>query len=171
MRFEKLSTLCEEITTLQARVQDAAREEFKPALKEVITILREEVPSVTKLRWNQFIPGFNDGEPCDFTMGEVTYFFKDPSLSKEGDYENGFIESSFNKESLGKASKGYQPYGLTQVVDKGLLTIPEAELLSSLADDISRLESASELAFGPDVQITLNIETGEVELEEYECGY
>jgi hypothetical protein len=173
-KFEKLSKLCSEISELQARVRQAAQDEFKPALQEVIQVLREEAPMVESLRWQQYIPGFNDGEPCEFTMSEVTFKFGIDELDAAGDYENGFIGASYNEdrvqEHLNGNTSGYL-YDLSELVFKDHITHDQAVLLSEIASNISDLEGASEIAFGPDTQITLNVESGELEIESYDCGY
>jgi len=76
-KFEKLSKLCGEISELESRVRKAAQDEFKPALKETIAVLREYVPQVTGIRWQQYTPYFNDGDVCEFTMGELEFTYSD----------------------------------------------------------------------------------------------
>lgn len=175
MKFEKLSKLVDEIHELQMRVREAAQEEFKPALREVVKVLRDEVPNVTQLQWNQYIPGFNDGDPCEFTMGETRFSFSNEELANEGDYENGFIEASYNEERAKAeiANPGTEKYlyGLTKLVVNGVINNEQALLLSGLADSIASLEGVAEIAFGPDTQITLDVTSGEIEIEDYDCGY
>lgn len=146
VKFERLSKLVTEINELESRVRKAAQDEFRPALQEVVAVLREHVPQVIGVRWAQWVPGFNDGAPCEFTMGDVEFSFM--HKGEEVDFE-----------------ESYSP------VEDGIVTAEQDAILDQLADAISELESASELAFGPDSQITLNIQTGELELEEYDCGY
>ena len=145
-KFDKLSKLCEEISELESRVRKAAQDEFKPALKETVAVLREFVPQVVGLRWHQFTPSFNDGEPCTFCMGEVEFA-----------YDHG-------EEGL-DYGECYDP------VADGVITKEQNEILDDLAEMICGLETASELAFGDDAEITLDIITGELTISEYDCGY
>jgi hypothetical protein len=173
-KFERLSKLCDEITELQARVRKAAQEEFKPALQEVVQVLRNEVPGVEALRWQQWIPGFNDGEPCEFEMGEVRFKFDNPELDAAGEYENGYIEADYDSDRVAQHKNGQTDsylYGLSELVVKDLLTHDQAVLLNEIANSIGRLHGAAEIAFGPDVEITLQVDDGSLEIEEYDCGY
>jgi hypothetical protein len=175
MRFEKLSKLVSEISELQARVREAAQEEFKPALREVVHVLRDEVPNVTHLQWQQWIPNFNDGDPCEFMMGRIRVRFSDKELGSSGDYSDGFIESNYNEKrakAQGENIASQQHlYDLTELVVQGYITHEQAVLLSGLADQIAHLEGAAEIAFGPDTQITLEVATGQIEIEDYDCGF
>lgn len=67
-------------------------EDFAQALNKVF-----EHPGVEAVRWRQYTPYFADGDPCVFSLGEAG--FKLTALSgvddETGDYEDGFISSSF----------------------------------------------------------------------------
>lgn len=174
-KFKRLSKLCTEINELEARVRTAAQEEFKPALKEVISIIREEVPQIKQLKWAQWIPGFNDGDACEFTMGEVYFSLRSKDLKDSGENEDGFFESSYDEERAMEHKKNPNAesycYGITELVVSTDLTHNQASLISELGDTISGLSAAAELAFGLDVEVTLDIDTGELTMEEYDCGY
>lgn len=43
----------------------------KAVALEVIAELVSKCPEVTAIRWKQYTPYFNDGEPCVFRVGEV----------------------------------------------------------------------------------------------------
>ena len=168
-KFGRLSQLCNDLSDMKERMRSAAQNEFKPALKELAAVLAAEVPQVESVRWNQYIPGFNDGDVCEFTMGETTVRFTgDPEDS--GDYENGFCTLGYNPEDVGNANQKWKG-DLTLKVEAGELTDAQAVLLNELDEVISGLELASELAFGPNVEVTLNVKTGELEIEDYDCGH
>jgi hypothetical protein len=153
-KFERLGRLVTDISELEARVRSMAQEEFKPALTEAASILKEYVPNVKAFRWAQWIPGFNDGDACEFTMGDVSFAFRDNG-NVESDSDDGF----------------YDPYYFDDLKAKGLLSEEQEKVLDELAEAIVSLEGAAELAFGPDVQVTLDLDTMELEIEHYDCGY
>lgn len=46
---------------------------------------------VEAVRWTQYTPYFNDGEPCEFRLGEP--HAKAIGDDESGDYEDGFVDS------------------------------------------------------------------------------
>jgi len=168
-KFGRLSQLCNDLSDMKERMRSAAQNEFKPALKELAAVLAVEVPQVESVRWNQYIPGFNDGDACEFTMGEVTVRFTNDA-EDVGDREDGFVTLGFNAEDVNNPNARWKGE-LTERVEAGELTIVQAVLLDELDEVINGLESASELAFGPNVEVTLNVKTGELEIEDYDCGH
>jgi len=63
-----LSKMAEDYANLRKQFQKDAQERLKGAFKEVF----DEYPDVDlKIVWTQYTPAFNDGEPCEFTLGEV----------------------------------------------------------------------------------------------------
>ena len=82
--------------------------EIKKLNKIFISLLLNEVkkvfdecPNIAKISWNQYIPTFNDGEPCLFTTSEIYYlpFNKDNEVENK-DYEDEDDEEVSNLESL-----------------------------------------------------------------------
>lgn len=55
-------------------VEQWDRARFLELLDAVLT-----APDVAAVRWRQWVPSFNDGDPCEFTMGE--FYLKPASLS------------------------------------------------------------------------------------------
>jgi len=53
------------------------------------------VPGVHAIRWTQYTPYFNDGDPCEFTIHEIMVRFTplEDESDERGDYEDGFIDS------------------------------------------------------------------------------
>lgn len=76
----------------------ATAAQFMEATDAVLSI-----PGVYAVRWNQYTPSFNDGDPCEFTVHDI-YFRLTPledESDERGDYEDGFIDSwslSYMKE-------------------------------------------------------------------------
>jgi len=53
------------------------------------------VPGVHAVRWTQYTPSWNDGEPCEFSVHEIMVRFTplEDESDERGDYEDGFIDS------------------------------------------------------------------------------
>ncbi len=63
--------------------------ELEPLLSAVVNH-----PDVKALRWTQYTPYFNDGEPCEFGLGEITVL--PAGLSPLEEYEGGIGENEDN---------------------------------------------------------------------------
>lgn len=69
------------------RTEQWAPERFIELLDAVLA-----VPGVEAVKWNQYTPYFNDGEPCEFGIGEA-YVRITGQDEEAGDNEDGFIGS------------------------------------------------------------------------------
>lgn len=71
--MNKLKQLSENIQEIWGKMERESRNAFNDALKEVF----EELPWLEALRWEQYTPYFNDGDPCNFMVGEFTLILGD----------------------------------------------------------------------------------------------
>ncbi len=55
----------------------------------LLTPLFEQFPKVKAVRWRQYTPYFNDGDPCRFNVHD-NYLRFDDTEEEAGDYEDGF---------------------------------------------------------------------------------
>ena len=66
--------------------------DLQPAVQDVIDLAGEDFVGV---KWTQYIPGFNDGDPCVFSLGEVLVRYNDipgeDDEHPEGDNEDGWV--------------------------------------------------------------------------------
>jgi hypothetical protein len=66
--------------------------DLQPAIQDVIDLAGDDFVG---FRWAQYIPGFNDGDPCVFNTGEVTVRYADipgeDDENPEGDNEDGWV--------------------------------------------------------------------------------
>ena len=51
-------------------------------LKKVFLEFFELVPEITVMQWNQYTPYFNDGDACEFSVQELTFFLDDEDLEE-----------------------------------------------------------------------------------------
>lgn len=59
------------------------------ALKEVFVEFFKEHPTCEGVRWTQYTPFWNDGEPCTFSVNDFNLKMQD-SPPDAGDHEDGF---------------------------------------------------------------------------------
>lgn len=62
-------------------------------LLEMFKKMFEDVPELASMRWRQYTPYFNDGDPCVFRVGDVYFRLKDDSSNVHGDnsdYGDGY---------------------------------------------------------------------------------
>ncbi len=95
--FEKLDQLIE----LHAATMKKLKEEGAEALKEVLREFFAKFPEARAIRWRQYTPYFNDGDPCNFSVHEPCIKLAD-SEAEAGDYEDGFESDwQLNKRMAG----------------------------------------------------------------------
>lgn len=115
---------------------------------------------VKAIKWDQYTPAWNDGEPCEFTQNDIKVtisedaaaawksdqYYEGPDTDEEiyDDYDEGYILGKYHRE------------GLTR------------ELYDTPFDD-SHYRYAIESEFGNNV--TVVITPDETYTFEYECGY
>jgi hypothetical protein len=73
-----------EINQAASAKEQAPEEDFLPALDALL-----DTPGIEAVRWEQYTPYFNDGDPCVFGVGEVRV--KIAGHEEGGDYDNGFL--------------------------------------------------------------------------------
>src|SRR5215217_6345363 len=95
---EEVNNLNKEIAELRKVYQSKASVAITEATKEFF----EETPEVVKIFWNQWVPGFNDGEACEFTRGDIQIV-----LASDEDNDDGEEGSSiYTLDDL----KNYEKY-------------------------------------------------------------
>ena len=60
-------------------IQNEAKKTLGEGLKQFL----QENPEINSIKWNQWIPGFNDGDVCTFRLGEI--YFTTQSLQDDED--------------------------------------------------------------------------------------
>lgn len=125
-------------------IDSAGSDIFRNAVQPIFDVDKE----VKAVRWNQYIPGFNDGEPCTFSMGDIKVCYGD---EKEADSESDdnflcqYSEKVSKKRSLKKA-------------------------MSDVNSLLSLLKGVAERIFESNAEITIT-RSGKVERDYYECGH
>lgn len=136
------------------RKEQWGAEEFLPLLDAVLAAGAEAV------KWHQYTPSFNDGDPCEFTVGE--FYVRPvgtPEDSYDGEYEDGYLTDwDFRWDST---------IGHTRPVADDLKALYEA--LSELNGKSGHFEIFLEDTFGNGSEIVAKADGFEVDY--YDCGY
>lgn len=129
---------------------EALKAEFKEAGKEAVqeefADFFKQYPQVEAVRWQQYVPGFNDGDPCTFSVRESSVLFSadtQPEALADGEFHEGYdFEDDHPKinEALGEIDS----------------------LLHSNSDLLQTM-------FGTNVEITITPK--EITVDDYDCGY
>lgn len=136
--------ILEKIKELNAEVNAQADLLFAASIKEFF----ENHPTVEAIRWDQYAPYFNDGDPCVFSVNEVTVLLSDKvgvEIDEDAD-EDDYDEDNF-------------------VYSYGLKDDKLEKAISELNDDFSEIEDFLEKKFGSDSRITIN-KSGEATIDE-----
>lgn len=72
------------------RPEPATAAEFLEAIDAILS-----VPGVYSVRWEQYTPYFADGEPCEFSVNDISFRLtpEDDEEDERGDYGDGYIDS------------------------------------------------------------------------------
>ncbi len=89
--YESLTTLKTTIDDAQARV----KAEGQAALKEAFGELFAANPSLKSVKWRQYTPYFNDGDPCEFGVHDFHVLADGLEKTKYADKE-GFVEDTYD---------------------------------------------------------------------------
>jgi len=154
--------------------------------------------SVESVRWRQYTPGFNDGEPCTFGVTDPHLKFKSGVTA---DFLRENLEYYYTQETLyqtveepcqwsGRMRSTQKEVGKRPFSDEEQLAmieeggdeedgyfesysfVKESEVRESLVDlssVISDSEDILELIFGDGVSVEVSREG--IEVDDYDCGY
>jgi hypothetical protein len=113
------------------------------ALKGVFKEFFEAHPTCQAVKWRQYTPYFNDGEPCEFLVHDFSLKMDDTPEDAEDDYGDEGFESTYGSQDKKRP-------GLTAAV--------------RAVRDISKIDDEIfEMSFGDHVGVTATHEGFEVE--------
>lgn len=158
-----LDTLIADYAVTKKKFMDEAQELFKEAVKDIFT----KVPGLTAIRWNQYTPYFNDGEPCEFRVNEP-YFTNVKDLDRLSSY------GELNDEKEGDAEVSFSsPYNIDWKTKVKTSNLPESmkgceEILENfrIAFNKSEMEEVLLGMFGDHQVVTATPDS--IETEEYQ---
>jgi hypothetical protein len=136
-----------QIAKLKAEYEAAVKAVGREGIQKLLAPVFESFPNVKAVRWTQYTPYFNDGEPCEFSSNAdypELCFSADPAgdvVTKE-DFDEDF-EGSWGCRQDAEKQKAFKAF-------KEALALPDDVLLA---------------AFGDHAQVT--VDRNGVEVEEY----
>jgi len=145
---------------------------------EVLDTFFEKYPFVTFIRWGQGTPGFNDGEPCTFSLHEVRFGLGNPGrdwdedVEEADDYNEDYGDTSFDSYSLfnyGEYNgKTYERHWVTSL---GGVEIPSSfgEDFATLAGEWDHFSDLFQQKFGDPAEVTATRDGFNVEY--FEIGH
>ncbi len=104
------------------KIKQDLTQKLQPKFKDIFIPFFDKYPEVKEIKWRQYTPYFNDGEPCEFGVNELNGFFgTDDECEYEGSLpsysidevveyrKNGINDnwSDWQKEYYPKKSKEY----------------------------------------------------------------
>lgn len=133
-----IKSIIDEVSTLKKEYQDKSKEAFKKVLKEYFA--DSETQAIV---WGQYVPGFNDGDPCEFSLTDVY-----------------FVVKNFDPEDL------QDPYDYDE---SSIEDIHKDDNANSIYDFLNANEDMLEEMFGVNVAVYVTPEA--IIVNEYCCGY
>lgn len=150
----------EDITTSLKAAQDRLTEEAKEAMKTGLASLFARFPVIGSIQWTQYVPVFNDGEPCVFTVGEVE-FHPDGGDGGE-DSQLSYYQEYVKNEATGHydPTNNYRDPRMTPALEAAMRSVERF---------FSYNKKMLESSFGAGTKVVVTKD--KVVTEEYDCGY
>jgi hypothetical protein len=148
---------------LQRKFQDQAQGLFKDITKEFF----EKNPGITGVVWTQYTPYFNDGEPCEFSVGEPTFTNAPVDELSDicwGEYE-GETEGVWAAENIAyimETDSEYHQDTKNTILAAGGVDV-ESCILFAKAVGSSEMEDVMQAMFGDHVKVIATREGFEVD--------
>ena|ERR1700761_976928 len=100
--YESLKDLKSKMDAAKAELAEKGKDAVKVAFKEFF----DAHPEVLALRWKQYTPYFNDGEPCEFSVGSWSIKTHTTEGSEDeygeegfaGEYDRAIVSEAMRKE-------------------------------------------------------------------------
>lgn len=162
-------TIFEEIKQKQLELQKMMEARGQEALKEYFEEIFAADPELKKIRWVQYTPYFNDGEPCVFSIGEPEFNFGEESDDDEYDgYSYGEAEgwtTAWGMEWKARQHHGidHKEFNALSDEQKAELLGPRTNLMRQIEGDLNTNEKVFEMVFNDHVQVTATPDGFEVE--------
>jgi hypothetical protein len=148
MAFSDVAIQIEETISKAKKEAEVA---FLAELKDIFV----RHPELKVIKWPQYVPGFNDGDACEFSLGEIVVS-NEIDISNCGEWDED--EAGDEPENLIAFTLGYdEPTEYADLKPLGKF------MNSHTGQDIL------EFIFGINIEVIVTA-TG-VETEEYDCGY
>jgi hypothetical protein len=147
-----------EILEMKRKYDEAVKTSGEEIVKAVFNELFDNYPEVQACNWHQYIPSFNDGDPCEFTVGELHWQI-DGVISK-------YAPDDRSAEDYDGESKEEDP---RWVSSWELKETPLYDVVKVVESTLYRIEDCLEFAFDSNAEITVTRDS--ITVDEYYCGW
>jgi hypothetical protein len=150
------------------KIREDLKKAEKSASKDIMNLLKELMvnnPLIAGIRWTQYTPHFNDGEPCEFSINDPEFKFnlgapikledEEDVYNNEGWYDDYNIDDDFFEKR-----SDIMNHKEIIACKKGLKDI------QTVFEKLRGMEDTMESMFGDHMQITVTADG--VETEEYD---
>lgn len=116
-------TKMQQILNAKAEYEKTVADLGKAAVAEELKGLFDAYPELTAVRWRQYTPYFNDGDPCVFRLRDVLYKTSTDKVAgeeardEEDDYYEGFSELPWRQEERSTLQDSLQTFEKNRVED------------------------------------------------------
>jgi len=136
----------DKIKKMREDMQKLIQAEGEQAVKELVkTFFEASQGKFDAIRWRQYTPYFNDGDPCVFNLHGV--YFREagtPEDTEEGDYEDDFESPWHYKSTYNGNVPNEELYNLTQAFENELENLSDV-LLSCFGDHVMITATADKI--------------------------
>ena len=149
-----LDTLLEKVNEINIQRNDLNKKLFNTIEQEIVSVL-DKYPEFIAIRWIQYVPSYNDGEACRFTLHEPKYVSSTELSDEEAKAENYTVEI---------ADKVYR------IVDVESKSTWDSKLrLLNISNVLYNIEDLLEEQFGENAEVIITRD--EIIVNGYNCGY
>lgn len=184
-----IKTVQEDLDAIKAEYEAKVAEIREVGLVNLFKSFFEDNPDIKAISFVGYIPGFNDGDPCVFGLGEINFAGPDAELDEIPDYEADEQEGWFGSYSEYNYVKNpdyrdrswndrrdnpnplWDQYYLRDENGE-YLKVPNPLYNKDIGDIAKFINSNEELMnslFGDNFKVVITPD--EIKVEEYDCGY
>lgn len=171
----------EDLLKIKEEYNKKVRKEGEGIVKNMLADFLAEHPDIEHIKWDQYTPYFNDGEPCTFSVNEAYVKFNDADVlrsmldktycwetkylgwngnTQKSDHE--FIRPLTDEELMGEGGDNEDGFFSSYSInDKGL-----SADISKLNTMLHKAEDILEMVFGDHVTVTAGRD--KIDTEEYD---
>ncbi len=94
----------EDLKAAQATVAKLIKDDGRALIRDFFDGLFAANPQIRKFRWTQDTPSWNDGDPCEFSVGDLEAIIEDPDdaiAERDEDDEEDLFQDMWNARNLG----------------------------------------------------------------------
>ena len=165
--MSKLQSAFEQLISDQAELKRKFQEQAQGLFKEITKEFFDKNPGITGVVWTQYTPYFNDGDTCEFSVGDLTFTnapLDELSDIRWGEYE-GETEGVWAADNVGyilESDREYHQDTKNMIIAAGGVDAASCTLFSKAVGS-SEMEDVMQAMFGDHVKVIATREGFDVE--------